>query len=80
VISLSFRPQLTATASGASVIWKSPTNYAGFDYIRYTLQSNTDLAPTVVWVTHFHSPVIVNGQDTVTNPLSGAQQFYRFSR
>jgi len=72
------RPQLTINHSGANVILTWPTNYAGFDYSGFSLQSTTNLAPPV-WATNSYHPVILNGQYTVTNPVSGTQQFYRLS-
>jgi uncharacterized repeat protein (TIGR03803 family) len=69
------RPQLTITPYGADVILTWPTNGAGF-----TLQYTTNLVPPVVWVTVSPGPGIVNGQNTVTNPISGTQQFFRLSQ
>jgi hypothetical protein len=68
-------PQLTIIPSGANVILRWPTNAAGF-----TLQSTTNLVSPAVWSTVSPAPVIVNGQNTVTNPISGKQQFYRLSQ
>jgi uncharacterized repeat protein (TIGR03803 family) len=70
-------PQLTIIPSGTNVILSWPTNVAGFSYTGYTLQSTTNLVSPVVWTTVSPAPVVVNGQNTVTNPISGAQQFYR---
>jgi hypothetical protein len=36
--------------------------------------------PAPVWTTNSPAPVVVNGQNTVTNPISGAQQFFRLSQ
>jgi len=80
VFSLSFTPQLTIIPSGPNVILTWPTNVAGFDYTGFTLQSATNLVPPVVWSTNSPGPVVVNGQFTVTNPVSGTQQFYRLSQ
>jgi uncharacterized repeat protein (TIGR03803 family) len=77
VFSLSFRPQLTITSSGTNVILTWPTNVAGFDYTGYTLQSTTNLASPVVWSTNSPAPVVIGDQNTVTNPIIGAQKFYR---
>jgi len=44
------------------------------------LQSTTNLVPPAVWTTVSPAPVIVNGENTVTNPISGTQQFYRLSQ
>jgi uncharacterized repeat protein (TIGR03803 family) len=68
-------PQLTIIPSEANVILTWPTNAAGF-----TLQSTTNLGSAAVWTTNSPAPVLVNGQNTVTNPISGAQQFYRLSQ
>jgi hypothetical protein len=54
-----------------------PANVAGFDYTGYTLQSTTNLVSPVVWSTNSPTPVVIAGQNTVTNPITGAQQFYR---
>jgi uncharacterized repeat protein (TIGR03803 family) len=80
VFSISFPPQLTIIDSGGSVILTWPTNYAGFDYAGYMLQSTTDLGPSAIWTTNLPAAVVVNGQFTVTNPISGRQQFFRLSR
>jgi hypothetical protein len=52
-----------------------PTNAAGF-----TLQSTTNLVSPAVWSTVSPGPVVVNGQNAVTNPVSGTQNFYRLSQ
>jgi uncharacterized repeat protein (TIGR03803 family) len=76
VFSLSFRPQLTIIPSETNLILTWPTNYAGFDYTGYTLESTTNLV-SPVWATNSPAPVVVNGQNVVTNTISGTQQFYR---
>ncbi|HUD47523.1 MAG TPA: choice-of-anchor tandem repeat GloVer-containing protein [Candidatus Baltobacteraceae bacterium] len=81
VFSLSFPPpQLAITASDTNAILTWPTNDAGFSYSGYTLQSTTNLASPAVWTPVVPAPVVVNGQLTVTNPISGTQQFYRLSQ
>jgi uncharacterized repeat protein (TIGR03803 family) len=77
VFSLSFRPQLTILPSETNSILTWPTNYAGFDYTGYTLQSTTNLVSPAVWTTNSSAPVVVNGQNVVTNSITGSQQFYR---
>jgi uncharacterized repeat protein (TIGR03803 family) len=79
VFSLWFTPQLSLTSSGSNIVLSWPTNYAGFDYSGYTLQSATDLN-SPIWTTNLPAPVVVNGQNTVTNPISGTQQFFRLSQ
>jgi hypothetical protein len=61
--------------SGAGVILTWPTNYA-----RCYLQSTTNLSPLASWTTNSAAPVVVNGQNSVSNPISGKQQFFRLSR
>ena len=63
-------PRLTIIPSGANVILTWPTNAAGF-----TLQSTTNLVPPAVGTTNSPGPVVVNGLNMVTNPISGTQQF-----
>jgi len=41
------------------------------------LQSTTNLISPVFWTKVSPSPVVLNRQNTVTNPISGTRQFYR---
>jgi uncharacterized repeat protein (TIGR03803 family) len=69
-------PHLTIMGSGANVILTWPTNAIGF-----TVQSTTNLGLAAVWTTVSPGSVVVNGQNTVTNPmLGGTQQFYRLAQ
>jgi uncharacterized repeat protein (TIGR03803 family) len=68
-------PRLTIIPSRDKFILSWPTNAAGF-----TLQSTTNLDLPAVWNTNYPAPTIVNGQNTVTNPISGDQQYYRLSK
>jgi hypothetical protein len=54
------------------LVW--PTNAIGF-----FLQSATSLV-SPIWATNLPAPVVVNGQNTVTNPISGVQEFFRLSQ
>jgi uncharacterized repeat protein (TIGR03803 family) len=65
-------PRLTIISSGTSVILTWPTNPAGL-----TLQTTTNLGPSAIWSTDSPAPVVVNGQNTVTNLVSGTRQFFR---
>jgi uncharacterized repeat protein (TIGR03803 family) len=67
-------PQLSLALSGATVILTWPTNFTSF-----ILQSATNLA-SAVWTSNSTAPVVVNGQNTVTNPITGTQQFFRLSQ
>jgi uncharacterized repeat protein (TIGR02543 family) len=68
-------PQLTITASSANVILAWPTTAVGF-----TLQSATDLGSPAAWTTVSSAPTVVNGQNTVTDPISGPRKFYRLAK
>jgi len=67
--------QLAIIRSGADVILTWPTNVAGF-----TLQSTTNLVSVAAWSTVSPGPVVINGQNTVTNAISLTQTFYRLSQ
>jgi uncharacterized repeat protein (TIGR03803 family) len=73
-------PQLNITTSGTNIILTWPTNYAGFSDAGYTLLSTTNLASPAVWATNSPAPVVANGQFTVTNPITGTQQFFQLSQ
>ena len=69
------RPQLQITSDGANVILKWPVEAIGL-----SLQCSTNEADVAAWTTVSTAPVVVNGQNTVTNPISGTKQFYRLSQ
>ena len=79
VFSFSLLPRLAIIPSGQNVILTWPTNYAGFNYGGFVLQSTTNPS-SPVWATNLPSPVVVNGQYTVTNQISGTRQFFRLSQ
>lgn len=68
-------PQLAITPSGGNAILAWATNA-----IAFTLQSTTNLGSSAIWTSNLPAPVVVNGQNTVTNPISGTQQFFRLSQ
>jgi hypothetical protein len=65
-------PQLAIAQSGGNVILTWSADFTGF-----ALQSSTNLVSTAVWGSVSPSPTVVNGQNTVTNPSTGMQRFYR---
>jgi hypothetical protein len=67
-------PELAVTAASNSIVLAWATNGAGF-----TLQTTTNLLPLPFWTIVSNAPLIVNGQYTVTNIVSGAQQFFRLA-
>ncbi len=75
VFSLFIPPELRISPSGSNVILRWPTNSVGF-----TLQCTTNLVLPTVWAAVSPGPVVVNGQNTVTNSISGTQKFYRLSQ
>jgi uncharacterized repeat protein (TIGR03803 family) len=60
-------------AHGQNFIVSWPT------YVTAALQSTTNLS-SPVWTAVSTAPVVVNGQNTVTNPISGTQQFFQLSQ
>ena len=73
VFSLSLPPpRLIARPLGGNLGLMWPTNAPGF-----ILQSTTNLGPSAIWTTNLPAPAVVNGRYTVTNPISGTQQFFR---
>ncbi|MBK7999739.1 MAG: hypothetical protein IPK15_13745 [Verrucomicrobia bacterium] len=75
VFSIAIVPRLSITQAGESVILTWPQNAIGF-----TLESTTNLNPPVTWSTVTPAPVVVNGFNTVINPASAAERFYRLSQ
>jgi uncharacterized repeat protein (TIGR03803 family) len=69
------RPRLTITPEGASVVLTWSPTASG-----YALQSTTNLGAAASWGSVSPLPVIVSGQNTVTNPISGSHKFYRLSQ
>jgi len=67
--------QLNISSAGGSVILTWPASAAGF-----TLQSTTNLGSSALWASVPTATAIVNGQNTVTNPISNVQEFYRLSQ
>ncbi len=80
IFSLSFSPQLTIGLSESNVVLTWPTNYAGFDYTGYKLESTTVLGSPGSWGAVSPGPTLVNGQNVSTNQITGAQQFFRLSQ
>ena len=66
-------PQLTLIHAGANAILTWATNAVGF-----TLQSTTNLV-SPAWTAVSPPAIPVNGQNTVTNPISATRQFYRLT-
>ncbi|HTL57804.1 MAG TPA: choice-of-anchor tandem repeat GloVer-containing protein [Candidatus Limnocylindrales bacterium] len=65
-------PELTILRAGQNVVLMWPADAVGF-----ILQSTTDLAPPAIWTTVNATPLVVNGQNAVTNAASDSQQFFR---
>jgi uncharacterized repeat protein (TIGR03803 family) len=75
VFSVTLAPQLTISRAGANVILTWPANAAGF-----ALQFTTNIGASAVWTPVSPGPVVVNGQNIVTNPIAGAQMFFMLSQ
>ncbi len=72
-------PPLSIIPFGAEVIMSWPTNYAGFDFTGYSLQSTANLS-SAVWTNVSPNPVVIGGQNVVVSPITGTQQFFRLSQ
>jgi uncharacterized repeat protein (TIGR03803 family) len=75
VLAATSPPQLTIVASGTNIILTWPASATGF-----TLQFATNLVSPTVWSSVSPAPVVINGQNAVTNVISGTQKFYRLSQ
>jgi uncharacterized repeat protein (TIGR03803 family) len=65
-------PRLTITALGNNVLLFWPINATNFN-----LQFTTNLAPPATWSNVIGGQGVLNGQNVVTNPLTGTRKFYR---
>jgi uncharacterized repeat protein (TIGR03803 family) len=68
-------PQLAIVSAGTNFILTWTSAASG-----YTLQSTPSLVRPVVWASVSPAPVVINGQNTVTNPITGSQQFFRLNQ
>jgi hypothetical protein len=66
---------LNIQVAGTNAILSWPTNVPGF-----YLESSTNLSPPTVWATNLPAPAVINGQNVVTNPIAGHQQFFRLQQ
>jgi len=73
IFSLSLVPSLSITTVGNQAVLSWPTWAPNF-----VLQTTTNLA-SPAWTGVSPAPVVFNGQNVVTNSISGAQQFYQLS-
>jgi hypothetical protein len=71
VLAVTVNPAGSGAGGPNAIIVAWPTNNSGL-----TLQSTANL---VDWTTVSNAPTVVNGQYTVTNIISGAQQFFRLA-
>jgi hypothetical protein len=64
---------LNLQLAGRNTVLSWPTNAPGFNLV-----SSTNLGPGTIWSTNnLPEPVVINGQNVVTNPIAGAQQYFR---
>ncbi|MGH7993456.1 MAG: hypothetical protein ACREDQ_08065 [Limisphaerales bacterium] len=66
---------LNIQLAGANAILSWTTNVPGFK-----LESTPNLGPSAVWSTNSTTPVVVNGQNVVTNPIANTQQYFRLQQ
>jgi hypothetical protein len=77
IIIIALPPPLTIIADGANVVLTWPAADTGFTSTGYTLECATNLVPPVAWQTNSTPLIVINGQNVVTNPISGSQQFFQ---
>jgi len=67
-------PYLNIKRSGTNAIvnWTYLLNYNAF-----TLQSTTNFNTLTNWITSSPTPVVISGQSTATNPITGSQKYFR---
>ena len=66
------KPRLSIKLSGTNAILTWPALAIG-----YGLQSTHQLGAAAVWTPVVPLPALVNGQNSVTNPVSPTMTFYR---
>lgn len=64
--------QMTITASGNNIILSWPASATAS-----TLEFATNLVSPTVWNTNLPAPIVIGGQNVVTNPVTSAQMFFR---
>jgi hypothetical protein len=69
-------PTLSIIADGANMVLAWPDAATGYT-TGYTLESATNLVPPVAWQTNSTAPIVIGGQNVITNPITGSQQFFR---
>jgi uncharacterized repeat protein (TIGR03803 family) len=79
-LTLPVPPQLSIIADGANAILTWPADATGFNNAGFTLVWATNLVPPIAWQTNSIAPIVIGGQDVVTNPLTGSQMFFRLSQ
>ena len=75
----SLLPQITLTLVGTNVVITWPEHNIAFT-AGFTLESTTNLSSPVAWSPVSPIPTVVNGLNTVTNYVSGAQMFFRLRK
>ena len=66
------QPRLAIKLIGTNVILTWPMSIGVFN-----LESTTNLAPTVIWITNSAGSFVIGGLNTVTNAISSTAKFYR---
>jgi len=74
-VNFAIQPSLSIYSSGTNVVLSWPTNAVGFK-----LEFATNLVSPAIWNTNLPLPVVVSGQNVVTNQMSGTQMFFRLSQ
>ena len=81
VYMLSFpHPQLGMSVSGTNLVFSWPSGTVGAGYDLFSVQATTNLTSPCAWCALPMAPVLVNGMNTVTNPIPATATLYRLSQ
>ena len=69
-------PTLSIIAYGTNAVLTWPDVPSGYT-TGYMLESATNLVPPVAWQTNSTPPIVISGQNVITNPITGSQRFFR---
>jgi hypothetical protein len=69
-------PKLSIIADGTNAVLTWSDAATGFT-TGYTLEFATNLISPVAWQTNSTTPIVIGGQNVITNPITGPPQFFR---
>jgi uncharacterized repeat protein (TIGR03803 family) len=79
-LTLPVLPQLNIIYDGVNAVLTWPADATGFNDAGYTLESAASLVSPIGWQTNSVAPIVIGGQNVITNPISGAEMFFRLTQ